>query len=82
MGPARLEAPAQALPRGGGGSQADALRAAARESIALWDGGMDFAALADDIRAEADQYLFLDGQIGQVDARIAALVAERDPAAS
>ena len=40
---------------------------------------MDFAALADDIRAEADS---TDGQIGQVDARIAALVAERDPAAS
>ena len=26
------------------------------------------------------QYLFLDDQIGQVDARIAALVAQRDPA--
>jgi len=81
LGPRRLEAFLRKHSRGHWGpAQADALRAAARESIALWDGGMDFAALADDIRAEAAQYLFLDDQIGPVDARIAALVAERDPA--
>jgi len=81
LGPTRLEGFLRKHSRGHWGRvQADALRAAARESITLWDGGMDFAALADDIRAEAAQYLFLDDQIGQVDARIAALVAERDPA--
>lgn len=80
LGLARLEAFLRKHSRGHWGRvHADALLVAARESIALWDGAMDFVALADDIRAEARQYQFLDDQVNEVNARIAALVAERDP---
>lgn len=80
LGRSRLAAFLRTQSRGHWGTaHAEALLAAARESIVLWDGGMDFTALAEDIRAEAAQYQFLTGQIDRVDARIAALVDERDP---
>lgn len=61
------------------------LVAAARETLALWDSGdgtdgMDFAELAADIAHEAEQALFLTGQIKQIDERIANLYADADPA--
>ena len=64
--------------------RAAALIAAARESLALWtlaDGsdGMDFAELATDIAHEAEQALFLTGQIKEIDERIANLYADADP---
>ena len=80
LGPARLTAFLRKHSRGHwGAGMAARLRAAARETITLWDGALDFPALAEDIRAEAAQQLFLDAQIGTLDARIADLVAERDP---
>jgi transposase len=60
---------------------ARALVAAARETLALWDGSsMDFAELAADIAAEAEQAIFLTEQIEDLDERIANLYAEADPA--
>ena len=41
--------------------------------------GMDFAELADDIAHEAEQALFLTGQIKQIDERVANLYADADP---
>ena len=63
---------------------AQALLAAARETLALWaqaDGsqGMDFAELAADIAAEADQARFLTEQIEDLDERIANLYEQADP---
>src|SRR5699024_68232 len=53
--------------------RAAVLIAAARETLALWDtgdgDGMDFAELAADIAHEAEQALFLTGQIKQIDER-------------
>jgi hypothetical protein len=81
LGRGRLETFLRRWSRGHWGrAKAEDLRVAARESIALWDGGMDFTALAEDIRAEAVQHQFLTGQIDALEARIAELVAERDPA--
>lgn len=80
LGRSRLDGFLRAQSRGHWGTgQAEALLVSARESIALWDGGLGFTALAEDIRAEAAQYQFLTGQIDLVDARIAELVDERDP---
>ena len=80
LGQARLAAFLRKHSRGHwGGDMAARLRAAARETITLWDGALDFPALAEDIRAEAAQHLFLDAQIDTLDARIADLLAERDP---
>lgn len=64
--------------------RAAVLVAAARETLALWrldDGrdGMDFAELAADIAHEAEQALFLTGQIKEIDERIANLYADADP---
>ena len=58
--------------------------AAARETLALWaqtDGtlGIDFAELAADIAAEAEQARFLTEQIEDLDERIANLYTEADP---
>ncbi len=59
---------------------ARALVLAAKETLALWgDDGMDFAELAVDIAAEADQALFLNGQIKEIDERLANLYADADP---
>lgn len=70
--------------------RAAALIAAAKETLALWDtgdgdgdgdgDGMDFAELAADIAHEAEQALFLTGQIKAIDERIANLYADADPA--
>ncbi|HVK27887.1 MAG TPA: IS110 family transposase [Nocardioides sp.] len=64
--------------------RAAALIVAAKETLALWtlaDGsdGMDFAELAADIAHEAEQALFLTGQIKDIDERIANLYADADP---
>lgn len=63
--------------------RAAALITAARETLALWDNGdgdgMDFAELAADIAHEAEQALFLTGQIKEIDERIANLYADADP---
>jgi transposase len=63
---------------------AQALLAAARETLALWaqaDGrpGMDFVELAADIAAEAEQARFLTEQIEDLDERIANLYDQADP---
>lgn len=81
LGEARLSRFLQARSRGQYGSEpARALVAAARETLALWGpDGMDFAELAVDIAAEAEQAIFLTGQIKEIDERIANLYAEADP---
>ncbi|MDF1603279.1 transposase, partial [Nocardioides sp. YIM 152315] len=85
LGPARL---ARFLVRHSRGfwreDHAQALIAAARESLALWgpdpaEQGMDFADLAADIAAEAEQAQFLTDQIEDLDERIANLYADADP---
>ncbi len=64
----------------GADDHARALVAAAKETLALWgDDGMDFAELAADIAAEAEQALFLTGQIKEIDERLANLYADADP---
>lgn len=63
--------------------RAAALILAAKETLALWDtgdgDGMDFAELAADITHEAEQALFLTGQIKEIDERLANLYADADP---
>jgi transposase len=60
--------------------KADALLAAARESLALWSGGgLDFAELADDINVEARLVAQLTEEIDQLDDRIATHYAAADP---
>jgi transposase len=60
--------------------KADALLAAARESLALWSGGgLDFAELADDIAVEARLVAQLADEIDQIDDRIASHYAAADP---
>ncbi len=63
--------------------RAAALILAAKETLALWDtgdgDGMDFAELAADIAHEAEQALFLTGQIKEIDERLANLYADADP---
>ena len=63
---------------------ARALILAARETLTLWTGpdgvaGMDFAELAADIAAEAEQARFLTEQIEDLDERIANLYDQADP---
>lgn len=81
LGEARLARFLQARSRGQYGPEpARALVAAARETFALWGtDGMDFAELAADIAAEAEQAIFLTAQIKEIDERIANLYAEADP---
>lgn len=81
LGEARLSRFLQARSRGQYGPEpARALVAAARETLALWGpDGMDFTELAADIAAEAEQAVFLTGQIKEIDERIANLYAEADP---
>jgi transposase len=60
--------------------KADALLAAARESLALWpDGALDFAELAEDIAAETRLLRGLSSEIDQLDDRIAASYQTADP---
>lgn len=62
-------------------SHADAVLAAARDSIALWGpDGIDFAELGADIAVEAEQAQVLTEQVEDLDERIANLYAETDPA--
>lgn len=60
--------------------KADALLAAARETLALWpDAAIDFAELAEDIAAEARLIRHLSSEIDQLDDRIAAHYQAADP---
>jgi hypothetical protein len=62
--------------------QAQALLAAAGQSIELWGSdGLDFAELAADIAAEAEQGQVLSEQVEELDERVANLYHETDPAA-
>lgn len=81
LGEARLTRFLQARSRGQyGPAPAKALIAAARETIALWGPeGMDWTELAADIAIEAEQAIFLSGQIKEIDERLANLYAEADP---
>lgn len=81
LGPARLARFLQSRSRGQYGPRpAAALIAAAKETLLLWgQDGLDFAELAADIAAEAEQALFLSGQIKELDERMANLYAEADP---
>lgn len=81
LGQARLARFLQARSRGQyGQAPAQGLIVAARETLALWGtDGIDFAELAADIALEAEQAIFLNGQIKELDERIANLYAEADP---
>src|SRR5688572_10236535 len=81
LGQARLARFLQARSRGQyGEAPARALVIAAKETLALWGSdGMDFAELGADIAAEAEQAIFLNAQIKELDERIANLYAEADP---
>ncbi len=60
--------------------KADALLAAARESLALWpEGSIDFAELAEDIAAETRLLRGLRAEIDQLDDRIAVSYQHADP---
>lgn len=60
---------------------ANALIAAAKESLELWGtDGIDFAELAADIAVEAQQAIFLSEQIKDIDERLSNMYAEADPA--
>jgi transposase len=62
-------------------AKADALLAAANETLELWAaGGLDFAALAEDIAGEARLARQLTEEIGALEERIAALYNDADPA--
>lgn len=62
-------------------AKADALLAAANETLELWAaGGLDFAALAEDIAGEARLARQLTEEIGALEERIAALYDDADPA--
>ncbi len=81
LGPARLTAFLSRHSRGQWrDGHAGQLLAAARESVQLWEGGLDFAALAADIAAEAVQARLLTAQIAELEQRIAPLHADADPA--
>jgi transposase len=62
-----------------GENQADQILAAARASLDLWDDGLSYPDLAEDIAAEARLALALTAEIKELDERIAVLVRERDP---
>lgn len=81
LGQARLARFLQTRSRGQYGPEpARALIVAARESLTLWEGtDIDFAELGADIAAEAEQAIFLNAQIKEIDERIANLYAEADP---
>jgi transposase len=55
------------------------LLAAAEESVALWDGELDFAELADDIAVEARLALALCHEIHELEERIAVSLKALDP---
>ncbi len=62
-----------------GEEQAEALLAAAAETLVLWAGDLEFEELADDIAIEARLALRLDDELKDLDERIAIFLAEADP---
>jgi transposase len=62
-----------------GDQQADALLDAAEQTLALWDGELDYGELADDIAVEARLALHLTDEIKELDERIGVLLARLDP---
>lgn len=82
LGRARLTGLLSRASRGGWRQdKADALLAAARESLALWPAGaIDFAELADDIAVEARLVRQLELEIDTLDDRIAVHYQAADPA--
>jgi transposase len=62
-----------------GEQQADALLDAATQTVALWDGDLDYGELADDIAVEARLALHLTEEIKELDERIGVLLARLDP---
>jgi transposase len=60
---------------------ASQLLAAAAETLALWDGELDYTELAADIAAEARLALALTAEIRDLEQKIAALLHQADPAA-
>src|SRR6266571_250454 len=63
-----------------GAPQADALLAAAAETLALWNGELDYTELAEDIAIEARLALRLAEEIKGLEERIGILFEEADPA--
>jgi transposase len=63
-----------------GEAKADELLRAASETLALWDGDLDYPDLAEDIALEARLALALTGETKELDERIAVLLAQVDPA--
>ncbi|WP_159931020.1 MULTISPECIES: IS110 family transposase [Nocardia] len=61
-------------------NKADELIAAARETLELWAGELDFPDLGDDIAIEARLALKLTDEIADIEVRIAALLDKADPA--
>ena len=62
-----------------GEARADQLLAAATETLRLFDGELDYPELADDIAVEARLALAITAELGELDERIAVLVARLDP---
>lgn len=60
---------------------ATSLLSAAAETLALWDGELDYTELAADIAAEARLALALSAEIRDLEQKIAALLHQADPAA-
>ena len=65
-----------------GDAHAEALLAAATQTLSLWDGELDYAELADDIAVEARLALHLTQEIKELDERIGVLLVKLDPTAS
>ena len=80
LGPARLGRFLHRHSRGQWGADAAAaLLAAARETLALWEGAFDFDQLAEDIAVEARLALSLGDEVAALEERIAILLEEADP---
>lgn len=62
-----------------GEPEVDVLLTAARATLELWGGELEYTDLAEDIAVEARLALALTEEIKELDERIAGLVAERDP---
>jgi hypothetical protein len=62
-----------------GDAHAEALLAAATQTLSLWDGELDYAELADDIAVEARLALHLTEEIKELDERIGVLLVKLDP---
>jgi len=82
LGPARLARFIWRYSHGHWGEElADQLLAAAAETLALWDGELDYTELAADIAAEARLALALTTEIRDLEQKIAAQLHQADPAA-